>query len=148
MSGGVVPDGVGPSGAGPGGAVPTLAESSPVANVAVPPRRVNAGVLLKTRPVASTTCFGLHLRATDGPDEPILLMSVPRRVLKRAVDRNTVRRLARESLRATREQAYGCALMLRLKRTPTGFEALTQRARKAAWRAELERVFSLGVGRA
>jgi RNase P protein component len=74
-------------------------------------------------------------------------MSVPRRVLKRAVDRNTVRRLARESLRATREQASGCARKRRLKRTPTGFEALSQRARKAAWRAELERVFSLGVGR-
>lgn len=148
MSGGGVPDGVGLSGAGPGGAVQTLAEPSPVAKVAVPSRRVNAGVLLKTRPVASTTCFGLHLRATAGPVEPILLMSVPRRLLKRAVDRNTVRRLARESLRTTREQAVGCALMLRLKRTPTGFEALSQRARKAAWRAELERVFSLGIGRA
>ncbi|MBU6187769.1 MAG: ribonuclease P protein component [Betaproteobacteria bacterium] len=143
MSGGVAPDGV-----GPGDVVPADAETSPVARSTEPVRRVNAGVLLKTRPVASTTCFGLHRRPTGAPDEPILLMSVPRRVLKRAVDRNTVRRLARESLRATREQAYGCALMLRLKRTPTGFEALTQRARKAAWRAELERVFSLGVGRA
>ena len=152
MSGGVAPDGVGPgglgsSGLGPSGVVPAEAETSLVAKPLVPARRVNAGVLLKTRPVASTTCFGLHRRPTGTPDEPILLMSVPRRVLKRAVDRNTVRRLARESLRATREQASGCALMLRLKRTPTGFEALSQRARKAAWRAELERVFSLGVGR-
>lgn len=137
-----------PDGVGPGDVVPADAETSPVARSTEPVRRINAGVLLKTRPVASTTCFGLHSRPTGAPDEPILLMSVPRRVLKRAVDRNTVRRLARESLRATREQAYGCALMLRLKRTPTGFEALTQRARKAAWRAELERVFSLGVGRA
>ena len=147
MSGGVAPDGVGPGGMEPSGVAPAEAETSPVAKPSVPARRVNAGVLLKTRPVASTTCFGLHRRPTGTPDEPILLMSVPRRVLKRAVDRNTVRRLARESLRATREQASGCALMLRLKRTPTGFEALSQRARKAAWRAELERVFSLGVGR-
>lgn len=138
---------MGPGGGGPSGDVPADAETSAVAKPAVPAGRVNAGVLLKTRPVASTTCFGLHRRLMGTQDKPILLMSVPRRVLKRAVDRNTVRRLARESLRAAREQASGCALMLRLKRTPTGFEALSQRARKATWRAELERLFSLGVGR-
>jgi ribonuclease P protein component len=75
-------------------------------------------------------------------------MSVPRRVLKRAVDRNTVRRLARESLRATSKQSSGFALLLRLKRMPTGFDALSQRARKATWRAELTRLFSLGAGHA
>ena len=111
-------------------------------------RRVNASVLLKTRPVASTACFGLHSRPADVPDVPVLLMSVPRRVLKRAVDRNTVRRLARETLLTTGRQASGCALLLRLKRMPTGFDALSQRARKAAWRAELSRLFSLGAGHA
>ncbi|NBS64941.1 MAG: hypothetical protein EBT33_11430 [Betaproteobacteria bacterium] len=127
----------------PGGTAASNAAGRPV-----PGRRVNASALLKTRPVASTACFGLHSRPTGSPDGSILLMSVPRRVLKRAVDRNTVRRLARESLRATGRQASGCALLLRLKRMPTGFEVLSQRARKAAWRAELARLFSLGAGRA
>lgn len=123
-------------------------DASHVAGRPVPARRVNASVLLKTRPVASTACFGLHSRPTGFPDGPVLLMSVPRRVLKRAVDRNTVRRLARESLRATSKQASGFALLLRLKRMPTGFDALSQRARKATWRAELARLFSLGAGHA
>lgn len=148
-----VPGGVEPGREAPGVKAPGLeASGGPEASHAPghpePAYRVKAGVLLKTRPVASTACFGLHRQSTGFPNGPILLMSVPRRLLKRAVDRNTVRRLARESLRATGRQASGCALMLRLKRTPTGFDVLTQRARKAAWRAELTRLFSLGVGRA
>ena len=123
-----------------------------LAGAEAPARRVNARVnaseLLRSRPVASTPLFGLHRCPIGSQGEPILLMSVPKRVLRRAVDRNTVRRLARESLRERRSQAAGSALFLRLKRQPTGFDALTQRARKTVWRAELARVFSLGVGHA
>jgi len=113
-----------------------------------PAKRVNASELLRSRPVVSTPLFGLHRCPIGSSGESVLLMSVPKRVLRRAVDRNTVRRIARESLRERRTQAAGSALFLRLKRQPTGFDALTQRARKAVWRAELARVFSLGVGRA
>lgn len=139
-------DGAKPGGVTASGEASVRSDAFQTVRRVVPTRRVNAGGLLKTRPVASTACFGLHSRPTDAPDSPILLMSVPRRVLKRAVDRNTVRRLARESLRSIRQQASGCALLLRLKRIPAGFEALSQQARKTAWRAELVRVFSLGVG--
>ena len=113
-----------------------------------PAKRVNASELLRSRPVASTPLFGLHRCPLGLPGESVLLMSVPKRVLRRAVDRNTVRRLARESLQERRRQAAGSALFLRIKRQPAGFAALTQRARKAVWRAELARVFSLGVGHA
>ena len=119
-----------------------------LAGAEAPAKRVNASELLRSRPVASTPLFGLHRRPIGLAGEPILLMSVPKRVLRRAVDRNTVRRLARESLRERRGQAAGSALFLRLKRQPTGFDALTQRARKTVWRAELARVFSMGVGHA
>lgn len=75
-------------------------------------------------------------------------MSVPRRVLKRAIDRNTVRRIARESLRQARGPAGGVALMVRLKRRPDDFEGLSQRARKTLWRSELDQLFAAGLVRA
>ena len=108
--------------------------------------RVNAKVLLRSRPVASTACFGLHRQPLPA-DGPVLLMSVPRRVLRRAVDRNVVRRIARESLRAQRRGACGLALMLKLKRVPQGFDVMASRARKARWREELDRLFGIGLGR-
>jgi RNase P protein component len=74
-------------------------------------------------------------------------MSVPRRLLRRAVDRNTVRRVAREALRSVQVRARGSALMLKLKRLPEGYEQSTQRARKTRWRAELDQLFSAGLAR-
>lgn len=111
-----------------------------------PAVRVNAKVLLRSRPVASTACFGLHRQPLTA-DHPILLMSVPRRVLRRAVDRNAVRRIARESLRALHRGRSGMALMLKLKRVPEGFDAMASRARKARWREELDRLFGSGLSR-
>ena len=108
--------------------------------------RVNAKVLLRSRPVASTACFGLHRQLLPA-DGPVLLMSVPRRVLRRAVDRNVVRRIARESLRAQCRGACGLALMLKLKRVPQGFDVMASRARKARWREELDRLFGIALGR-
>jgi hypothetical protein len=74
-------------------------------------------------------------------------MSVPRRLLRRAVDRNTVRRVAREAFRSVRLRARGSALMLKLRRLPEGYEQASQRARKTRWRAELDQLFSAGLAR-
>jgi len=71
-------------------------------------------------------------------------MSVPRRLLRRAIDRNTVRRVAREAFRSVHSRARGSALMLKLKRLPEGYEQASQRARKMRWRTELNRLFSAG----
>jgi len=98
-------------------------------------------MLLDTRPVASTPCFGLHCRS-GVVATPVLLMSVPKRLLRKAVDRNTVRRIAREAFRASCASFAHCALMLRLKRLPEGFGAMASRARKSRWRVELDRLFA------
>lgn len=97
--------------------------------------------------MASGRYFGLQRHPLESGGFPVLLMSVPRRLLKRAVDRNTVRRIAKESLRSARPQVNGVALMVKLKRRPDEFETLTQRARKALWRAELDRLFATGLVR-
>lgn len=73
------------------------------------------------------------------PAGGILLMAVPKRLLKRAVDRNTLRRIAREAWRAgaspRRPQAPA---LLRLAKRPAGFDTLSQRARKRLWREEID----------
>jgi RNase P protein component len=66
-------------------------------------------------------------------------MAIPKRLLKRAVDRNTLRRIAREAWRARSASCRPRApALLRLARRPAGFETLTQRARKRLWREELD----------
>ena len=127
-----------------GGVVQRQAEQGPVHKAV----RVNAAGLLRSRPVASSRHFGLQRQALEGSGGSVLLMSVPRRVLKRAIDRNTVRRIARESLRQVRGPAEGVALMVRLKRRPDDFEGLSQRARKTLWRSELDQLFAAGLVRA
>lgn len=83
------------------------------------------------------------------PAGAILLMAVPKRLLKRAVDRNTLRRIAREAWRAgaspDRPQAPA---LLRLAKRPSGFDTLTQRARKRLWRAEIDGLFARDAGSA
>src|SRR5690606_5774290 len=73
------------------------------------------------------------------PAGGILLMAVPKRLLKRAVDRNTLRRVAREAWRAgASPRRPQTPALLRLAKRPPGFDALTQRARKRLWREELD----------
>ncbi len=87
-------------------------------------------------------------------------MAIPKRQLKRAVDRNTVRRVAREAWRATALATAGSAgadaatasgtesapapanALLRLVVRPQGFAALAQGARKRMWRTELDALFA------
>lgn len=69
----------------------------------------------------------------------VLLIAIPKRLLARAVDRNTVRRIVREAWRACPDATRARApMLLRLVRRPAGFDDLTQRARKRLWRDELD----------
>ena len=93
-----------------------------------------------------------NARSEPGISQGIeLLMAIPKRQLKRAVDRNTVRRIAREAWRAAMtpeavrpaagEQERGSAL-LRLVTRPQGFAGLAHGARKRLWRSELDGLFA------
>lgn len=99
-------------------------------------------------------------------------MAIPKRVLRRAIDRNTVRRIAREAWRAAlaarvpdppdtglpeaadapRNAGHGVeaarprTMLLRLLRRPAGFAALGYRARKRLWRSELDALFARAGG--
>ncbi len=82
-------------------------------------------------------------------------MAIPKRQLKRAVDRNTVRRVAREAWRAAcapvgsaepaapaGAAAVAPSALLRLVSRPQGFALLAQGARKRLWRTELDHLMA------
>jgi RNase P protein component len=78
-------------------------------------------------------------------------MAVPKRLLKRAVDRNALRRISREHWRlahadpAFSERVSGHYL-LRLKVRPTGFSELTRPARKRLWHDEVRELLGRLTG--
>lgn len=51
---------------------------------------------------------------------PRLALVVPKRLVKRAVERNRIRRLGREAFRQRQDQLGGRDFVLRLTRTPEG----------------------------
>lgn len=125
-----------------------------------PPQRPRRGPLLRSEH------FTLALPRTSGTESPDtqgieLLMAIPKRQLKRAVDRNTVRRVAREawraatSLTAANEPAQAQparavasrTALLRLVSRPQGFALLAQGARKRLWRAELDHLMAGAASR-
>lgn len=59
----------------------------------------------------SSRCFNTQYRLIDGAS-PRLGMAVSRRVSKRAVVRNRIRRIIRESFRTARPQLPGCDVLL------------------------------------
>ncbi|MCL4184116.1 MAG: ribonuclease P protein component [Burkholderiaceae bacterium] len=93
--------------------------------------------LLRARPVIGSEHFDLRWKMLGQPPG-VLLMAVPRRVLPRAVDRNAVRRVAREAWRAATLGGAPVVAMLRMTRLPV---ARGVRHRKAIVRAELDEAF-------
>lgn len=73
-----------------------------------------------------------------------LAVAVPKRQLKRAVDRNALKRVAREAWRLAPwgERARPQVLMLKLRRAETEWKTTGRRALKKAWRAEIDELFS------
>lgn len=93
--------------------------------------------LLRTRPGVRSEHFSLHWRVLEGPPG-VLFMAIPKRLLARAVDRNAVRRVAREAWRAAAVARAPVAAMLRMTAAPAARGA---RHRKALVRAELDQAF-------
>jgi RNase P protein component len=116
--------------------------------------------------VASTACMSLHrvpgiaaeigeLSMTTWPEvgapsteyflgKPLnqVVLAVPKRLLARAVDRNRVRRIARERYRRLRVNETGSWVwMLRLRALPAGYVNASQSARRQCWHAEIDRLF-------
>ncbi|MEZ5727309.1 MAG: ribonuclease P protein component [Burkholderiaceae bacterium] len=95
--------------------------------------------------------FQLSLRRLHdaGAESHPLWLGVPKKLLKRAVDRNTLRRVARESWRAASrtgpEMSGPGPVLLRLVRRPASFAQMPQSQRKRAWRAELDALFTQAV---
>ncbi len=69
--------------------------------------------------------------------------SVPKRQLARAVDRNALKRVAREAWRHARWGSIRppCAAMLKLRRTEAQWKSTPRGALKKAWRVELDALF-------
>lgn len=77
--------------------------------------------VLKSGAAHRSRHFVLKHRANDGGGARIGLV-VARRLLKRAVDRNLVKRIAREAFRAARRRLTSADLVLRLAAAPAGID--------------------------
>ena len=113
-------------------AEPKAASASPSDRPRLPPGVVAA--LLRTRPGVRSEHFNLHWKLLEGLPG-VLFLAIPKRLLARAVDRNAVRRVAREAWRSAALEAAPVAAMLRMTRLPP---ARGVRHRKAIVRAELD----------
>ncbi len=105
--------------------------------------RVGIAALLRTRPGVRGEHFSLHWRVLPAPPG-VLFMAIPKRLLASAVDRNAVRRVAREAWRAAGAGRLPVAVMLRMTALPPARGA---RHRKALARAELDAAFGAMSGR-
>lgn len=114
----------------------------------MPPGIVPA--LLRTRPVASGEHFSVHAslrnehasmrepREAGDPVRGMLIIAAPKRVLRRAVERNAMRRVAREAWRAAALDRVPVVALLRIR---GALPAEGLRARKRLARGELDRLF-------
>lgn len=113
-------------------------------------QRVDAGLLAlaKQRADSSTEHFGVSLRRHA--ENPRLGLSVPKRLLPHAVDRNTLKRVAREAWRlADWAPAIRPDLaMIKLRRRRTEWLQMPRGALKRAWRAELDLLIRRAIARA
>lgn len=102
-------------------------------------------MLLRTRPVASGPHFGVHARAVTDDAAGVrgrLIVAAPRRVLRRAVERNAMRRVAREAWRAAGLHRRPVVALLRIRgRFELDEPGAGLPARKRLAREELDRLF-------
>ena len=88
----------------------------------------------------------MHWKAL--PDQPapgraagVLFLAVPKRQLARAVDRNLVRRIAREAWRGAGLAQRPIAVLIKLRKRPDWFAAAGLRQRRLRLREELDALF-------
>lgn len=102
--------------------------------------------LLRQRPIAQSEHLSLALGEAGGR-EALLLMTVPKKVLSRAVDRNQFRRIARESWRAVPDSLLGAHALVRLRRRPSEFARWPSGERARRWRSELDALLSAALSK-
>lgn len=121
----------------------------------MPRTRVDAqfAALSRRRPdlVSEHFALALMMRAPlDALHRPARLgFAVPRRQLARAVDRNALKRVAREAWRHARwigARAPAVAIV-KLRRADPAWKQATHRTLKRAWRAELDDLFARAAAR-
>jgi RNase P protein component len=71
-----------------------------------------------------------------------LFLSVPKRFLRRAIDRNLTRRVIRESWRATGLSVFPLALLVKMRARPAAFALPGVRQRRQGLRDEIARLFA------
>ena len=94
---------------------------------------------LSSRPVGRSKHFFVHCVAPDVLSLAQIGLIVPRRLLKRATARNTIKRLIRESFRVKQHRLAKRAWVVRLRLTP---EAASNSVMKKLLRAELDHLFT------
>lgn len=117
-------------------------------------QRVDASLaaLARRRADLSSAHFGLAFLMKESAETGVpvdhaagrLAMSVPKRQLKRAVDRNALKRVAREAWRLAPWGALARpqVVMVKLRRSEARWKVTGRAALKKAWRAELDELFS------
>ena len=80
--------------------------------------------------------------AGDRGASGVLFLSVPKRQLARAVDRNLVRRIAREAWRGAGLAQRPIAVLVKLRRRPEWFAAAGLRQKRRQLRVELDSLFA------
>ena len=92
-----------------------------------------------------SACLASHAKAGGARRRASrLAVAVPKRQLKRAVDRNALKRVAREAWRLAPwgERARPQVLMLKLRRAEAEWKTAGRSALKKAWRDEIDQLFS------
>lgn len=102
--------------------------------------RAAAALLLRRRAASQTEHLSLALVEGSGPS-PVLLMTVPKKLLARAVDRNQFRRVARAYWRLRPTSMRGLDALVRLRRRPEAFANWPRGERSRRWRDELAVLF-------
>ncbi len=107
--------------------------------------------LAKQRTDSTTEHFGVSMRRRVGASvSPCRLgMSVPKRLLPRAVDRNALKRVAREAWRLADWPIHlrPERAMIKLRRRDEGWRELPRGALKRLWRLELDRLIGRALSR-
>jgi ribonuclease P protein component len=84
--------------------------------------------LLKTRPKTSLY-WGLYLASSDQGAKPDLGIAVAKKLAKRAVDRNRLKRMIRETVRSAQATSINSDVVVKLKK-PIGRETRGRLRRK------------------
>lgn len=111
-------------------------------------QRVDAalGALARRRVDLSSAHFGLAFQQSEAPDDTGAVrgcrfaISAPKRQLKRAVDRNALKRVAREAWRLAPwpETGRPQVAMLKLRRSEPDWKTIGRPSLKKVWRAEID----------